>query len=372
MQQMSFQTKPSSRRSSPSIDLDHQAFLGATVAAIAREKAGIIRRNKPVVLSQQNHPEVLGVVEEVASKQEAFLTVAPCATPRNWNEILDGDKHPPFSLNPFSPPPPNPVSVNFSDSDSYDLLLPLHGEHQRNNVGAVVALLKVLSLPKLSGNPKLLGASDVFTVRRGVSRCLWPGRLSFHTYKNPSTNSPQLPILADGAHNEAASMLLAKYIADLVKTLTAEDAERTINLTYILALSHSPPKTPSSVIHPLLSVCDKLCTGPSNIRLSVRVAAMRFTPPSGMPWVRSVSPSEVIKIAEDTARASSKGTLECTGYWSASDSLVDDASNDLASALDWASQWSHDDNNDKMVHLVVVAGSLYLVADLYRSLGIHI
>jgi len=144
-----------------SIDLDHQAFLGATVAAIAREKAGIIRRNKPVVLSQQNHPEVLGVVEEVASKQEAFLTVAPCATLRNWNESLDGDKHPPFSLNPFSPPPPNPVSVKFSDSDSYDLLLPLQGEHQRNNLGAVVALLKVLSLPKFSGNSKLLGASDV-------------------------------------------------------------------------------------------------------------------------------------------------------------------------------------------------------------------
>lgn len=355
-----------------SIDLDHQTFLGTTVAAIAREKAGIIRRNKPVILSQQKHHGVIGVVEEIARKQGAFLTVAPCATARNWDEALDSDKQPPFSLKPFSPPPPNPVSVKLPDYETYDLLLPLHGEHQRNNLGVVVAVLKVLSLAHISSNPNLyLQAADISTIRRGIRGCHWPGRLSFHSYKSPKANSP-LHILADGAHNEAASQLLASYVSDLLKSLTSEGAGRTINLTYILALSHSPPKTPSSVILPLLGIRDALCADQSNIRLAVKVAALRFTPPSGMPWVKSVPPSEIQKIAEDTARASPDGALEGTGYWSASDAEVEDANSDLADALDWASQRSEDDNDKKLDHLVIVAGSLYLVADLYRLLNVHV
>ncbi|KLO16466.1 Mur ligase [Schizopora paradoxa] len=354
-----------------SIDLDHQAFLGSTVAAIAREKAGIIRRNKPVVVGQQKHAEVVGVVEEIAHSQGAFLTIAPCAKTRNWNEILDGARPPSFSLNPFSPPPPNPVSVEVLDSDPYDLLLPLHGEHQRNNLGVVVAVLKILStISSVSRNPNnFLQAADASTMRRGIRECIWPGRLSFHTFKGLNANSPELPILADGAHNEAASQLLANYVSNLVQNPASENTERTTNLTFILALSHSPPKTPSSVIQPLLTVCDAFGTWRSRTRLSVRVAALRFTPPSGMPWVKSVPPSEIQKVVEDTAKASPD--RKCTDYWTASDAEVDDARNDLAKALEWASQWSHDEDGRKLDHLVVIAGSLYLVADLYRLLDNH-
>lgn len=354
-----------------SIDLDHQSFLGSTVSAIAREKAGIIRRNKLIVVSQQRYPEVIAAVEEIAHKQGAFLTLAPRATTRNWDEILDGPIEPPFSLHPFHPPPPNPVSVEVSGSESYDLTLPLHGEHQRSNLGVVVTVLKALSVAPISSNPNLfLQAADVSTMRRGVRECAWPGRLSFHVYKSPTTKSPDLPVLADGAHNEAASQLLATYVSDLIETLTSKNAEKTVHLTYILALSHSPPKTPSSVIQPLLAVRDAFSIGPIGTRISVRVAALRFTPPSGMPWVKSVPPSEIQKVVEDTAKANPDRL--CTGYWTASDTEVDDAKNDLAKALEWASQWSRDKDDNELDHLVVIAGSLYLVADLYRLLDIQV
>jgi dihydrofolate synthase/folylpolyglutamate synthase len=42
-----------------SIGLDHQEFLGTTLDAIAREKAGILRKDRPVVLGSRGMPQVL-------------------------------------------------------------------------------------------------------------------------------------------------------------------------------------------------------------------------------------------------------------------------------------------------------------------------
>jgi dihydrofolate synthase/folylpolyglutamate synthase len=43
-----------------SIGLDHQEYLGNTIEAIAREKAGIFRANRPAVLGSRDMPEVVG------------------------------------------------------------------------------------------------------------------------------------------------------------------------------------------------------------------------------------------------------------------------------------------------------------------------
>src|SRR5579884_3966678 len=43
------------------VDLDHQEFLGNTIAAIAHEKAGVIKPGRPVV-SGCEHPEAIAVV----------------------------------------------------------------------------------------------------------------------------------------------------------------------------------------------------------------------------------------------------------------------------------------------------------------------
>ena len=53
-----------------SIALDHQEYLGATLEAIAREKAGIFRRGRPAVLGSRDMP---GIVEEMARKIGAPL-----------------------------------------------------------------------------------------------------------------------------------------------------------------------------------------------------------------------------------------------------------------------------------------------------------
>lgn len=57
-----------------SIDLDHQAWLGNTRGAIAREKAGILRGSTPVVIADPNPPEsLLRCIDEVGARPAFFL-----------------------------------------------------------------------------------------------------------------------------------------------------------------------------------------------------------------------------------------------------------------------------------------------------------
>jgi len=53
-----------------SVGFDHQEYLGATLEAIAREKAGIFRRGRPAVLGSEDMPSVL---EEIAHENGALL-----------------------------------------------------------------------------------------------------------------------------------------------------------------------------------------------------------------------------------------------------------------------------------------------------------
>jgi len=57
-----------------SIDLDHQRWLGASRGAIAREKAGILRRGRPVVIADPDPPpELVRCVTDVAASPALYL-----------------------------------------------------------------------------------------------------------------------------------------------------------------------------------------------------------------------------------------------------------------------------------------------------------
>ena len=58
-----------------SISLDHMQVLGDTIAAIAGEKAGIIKEGIPVVSSPQTH-ESMAVIARMARERQVRLTVA--------------------------------------------------------------------------------------------------------------------------------------------------------------------------------------------------------------------------------------------------------------------------------------------------------
>lgn len=59
-----------------SISLDHQQFLGDSVIEIAKEKAGIIKPEIPVVSLDQSN-DILAVLQNTASKNKSLLSIVP-------------------------------------------------------------------------------------------------------------------------------------------------------------------------------------------------------------------------------------------------------------------------------------------------------
>jgi dihydrofolate synthase/folylpolyglutamate synthase len=153
------------------VSFDHEAFLGNTLDAIASEKAGILKRNVPLVLAKQG-TDAERVIRETA--RELNVPVSSTAdlvlssvevTSRGSRFVIDGEE--------------------------FECLLP--GRHQIEN-----AKTAILALEKLG-----IGAKGI---RRGLSKARWPGRLEL------VSRSPDFVL--DGAHNPAGAAALADYIRE--------------------------------------------------------------------------------------------------------------------------------------------------------------
>ncbi|KII86917.1 hypothetical protein PLICRDRAFT_93555 [Plicaturopsis crispa FD-325 SS-3] len=326
------------------VDLDHQAFLGTSVDAIAAEKAAIARPGKPFVLGPQAHKQVEDVVRSIVGEAGGRLILAKPAVSRSWDETCDGRTAPAVCLQAehFQGPPPQPVAIEIQgltgQADDLKALLPLYGAHQLDNLGIAGSIVSAL-LTHPDVPPLFRERITLESVARGIKATRWPGRLSFHVMSLPSPSSQKLLVLADGAHNPASSATLAAYIASLRSRSP---------ITYILALSRSPPKTPLQTLSPLLIAhAHPYLSQPPNIAL------VRFTQPEGMPWVRSEEPQDVAEVV--------KALVPAADVWCSSGEDTG-----LKEALDWAAGKIRDVDGEG---LVVVAGSLYLVADFYRLLG---
>ncbi len=139
------------------IALDHQAWLGDTLAKIAAEKAGIIKTGVPVVTTERG-AEALGVVERVARENNSPLTRVE-STP---STIL---------------PPSSSLS----------------GSHQRTNSALARATVEILR--------ETIPVSDA-QIAAGLAQVKWLGRLQLITRQNGQQ------VLLDGAHNIAGVQTL--------------------------------------------------------------------------------------------------------------------------------------------------------------------
>ncbi|KAJ7069664.1 Mur ligase [Mycena amicta] len=318
------------------VDLDHQAFLGNTVSAIAAEKAAIARNGKPFVLGTQSHEEVENIVANAVTTAGAMMLYALPVFTRDWDTSIDGPEPAPFSLASESPPPPTPVRFSMPCFDHpVCALLPLHGAHQLDNLALAVSVISVALT-----SPELASVRARFTdksIAEGIKNARWPGRLSFHKF-TPLSSSQVVSVLADGAHNPASALTLGAYLGELLAPLP-----RPISLTYILGLSYAPQKSPQDTLSPLFSVQG----------VEIGAAFVRFSPPEGMPWVRAVPPVE-LEEAVKTLKPSIETWISMAGH-----------ELDLKDALEWAAKRQQERAGSG---LVVLAGSLYLVADFYRLL----
>ncbi len=333
------------------VGIDHQAFLGNTPSAISTEKAGIARKNKPFILGKQQYPEVYDVVKAFVRGVGGDLIQAHEVARREWDAHVDGERFEMvFDRKHFKAPPGQPVSLDIPCFPSpIHTQLPLQGAHQLDNLAIASEIMSALLIHPTCARLGIKEHITADSIAKGVREVVWPGRLSFHIYSTKEIKP--IVVLVDGAHNAASAATLSEYIAHLLSRSDGSNSlkTRSINLTFILSLSHSPPKTPLQTLSPLFP----LPALGSKLALNLSVAAVDFTPPDGMPWVKPVRPSQILEVVNHLVPDAT--------VWAPSDS----STRPLEDALSWASTRCDDQSES----LVVIAGSLYLVADFYRMSG---
>ena len=148
------------------IQLDHEKWLGSTVAQIATEKAGIIKPGVPVFTAAEL-PDALAVIRATAEHHRAPLRIV--------------------------------TSTDTAQPPLDKIELPLIGEHQRLNAALAQAVAR-----SLQGQLPLSDSA----LQTGLETVQWPGRLQ--QYRAPGG---QL-VLLDGAHNPAG----AESLRDALQT----------------------------------------------------------------------------------------------------------------------------------------------------------
>ncbi|WP_299439266.1 folylpolyglutamate synthase/dihydrofolate synthase family protein [uncultured Rhodospira sp.] len=162
------------------IALDHQQYLGETLAEIAGEKAGILKPGVPCVAAAQM-PDAATVLDQRAAEVGAALSLGG----RDWTWA------------------PDAAGRFVTDGESWPAP-PLPGEHQRAN--AALAVRMALALPEA-----LRPAPEA--IRTGLARVDWPARLQ-RLPTGPLVD--RLPaaweVWLDGGHNPAAGAALAAVL----------------------------------------------------------------------------------------------------------------------------------------------------------------
>ncbi|MEJ2759816.1 MAG: bifunctional folylpolyglutamate synthase/dihydrofolate synthase, partial [Anaerolineales bacterium] len=165
------------------ISYDHTAILGNTLAEIAGEKGGIIKRGVPVASAPQQ-PEALAKLQEIAQAQQApFTLIGEDITFELLAQTQDGQD----------------FLLTLKGGEAVTLRTRLLGQHQLENAAVAYAALK------LAGQAGL--PVDDSAIREGFATVKWPGRFEI---------LPGRPtVVMDGAHNRHSASMLADTVRSI-------------------------------------------------------------------------------------------------------------------------------------------------------------
>ena len=177
------------------VALDHMAWLGDTIPAIAREKAAIIERGDHAVTGAEG--EALQVIRRRAQRVGAPLVEVTPPALLGWDR--DGIEVDLARLGPTR--------------------ISLRGRHQAENAGVAHAVLDALAAAGIA-------TADDAARRRGYASATWPGRLELLRVDGHEA-------LLDGAHNPAGAAALATALDDLRPYLAGGDRPDAPPLTLV-------------------------------------------------------------------------------------------------------------------------------------------
>jgi dihydrofolate synthase / folylpolyglutamate synthase len=280
------------------ISLDHQKFLGDTVAEIAREKAGIIRRSGVVVtLPQQPQAnDVIGrTIMEMEARGVSAVAYVPPVSPASA-QYLAAEQGRAVSRYPLQ-----------VMGEEILVETPLVGRHQLRNVALAIAAAEELGR---QGFPVTAGS-----IQRGIRETHWPGRFQVLP---AAGGAPEY--VFDVAHNPAGAWALRS-------TLSAAYGERP--LTFIFgAMRDKAIGEMAEILFPLAE----------------RIIATQADNP------RSASAAEIRQAAARTSTP------------------IEEAA-DVAAAIALSTTARNPAQSDAVV---VITGSIYIVGEAMRLLGVRI
>jgi dihydrofolate synthase / folylpolyglutamate synthase len=193
------------------ISLEHKFYLGDTIAQIVGEKAGIIKKDTPVVTGVRQKAAIEVVAKQARQKKAPYFRLG------EHFKVRRGQTGP-FNYFGF-------------DHVWRNMETPLKGNFQVDNAALVLAscealIRKGLSLPEAK-------------IRSGLTQNRWPGRLE--------VASTEPLIILDGAHNLMAARNLARFIGHSLK------AEK---LTLVVGILDDKPY--AAMLKDLLKHCDRV------------------------------------------------------------------------------------------------------------------
>jgi len=232
------------------ISLEHQMYLGSTIAKIAGEKGGIIKKQTPVVTGVHQKSAIAGLKKIASVKSAPFYRLGSDFRVRR-------NKQGKFTFLGIE---------NIWRNVQTGLL----GNHQIENAALVLAACELLSRNKAGISFK--------NIKDGLSQNKWPGRLEI------VSTSPF--ILLDGAHNLVAARNLARFISE---NLTDR------NITLVAGILDDKPY--AAMLRCLLPLCSRA--------ILTRARIDRALPPEKLHAVANEILAD-IQICPDVCRAAKR------------------------------------------------------------------
>ncbi|MCW5704411.1 MAG: folylpolyglutamate synthase/dihydrofolate synthase family protein [Bradyrhizobium sp.] len=167
------------------VGMDHMEFLGDSLASIATEKAGIIKRDVPVICAEQED-EAMAVVEAAAKRMRAPLFAAG----QQWHVGIERGR-----------------LVYQDERGLMDLAAPkLFGRHQFDNAGLAIATLRATGVFRIG--------QAVFEA--GIVGAEWPARMQRLSSGRLLEQAPAgAELWLDGGHNADGGRVAAAALGDL-------------------------------------------------------------------------------------------------------------------------------------------------------------
>jgi dihydrofolate synthase / folylpolyglutamate synthase len=240
------------------ISLDHMEWLGSTIAEIAREKAGILRRGGTMITLPQ-HPEANQVLGEVATELDV----------RGVSAV------------PYMPAVADVEGAYRVEALGAEISVdsPLHGAHQHRNLA--LAMAAAVELKRSFGFPVTPAAMEA-----GIQQTRWPGRLE-------RIEAEGVEWILDVAHNPAGVWALRAGLRTILK-------EGPLHAVVFSCLRDKPVREMAQILFPLF---DEVILAPLHAARAAEMdellAAARAT---GVRATAAASVREAVRIAGEHAR----------------------------------------------------------------------